>query len=559
MNKLRSCILAITFLFSIGAAEQRAETDILLQDTYHENLYLRPLLDGKLLAHFNFTTIYRKDIKSLRWENQFQVFPLPIGDLVAATDLNRLHFSITKGNWNYRNWGSPVRASPPGGQMRVQLSPYNENPQKSWRRLVNLLSGRFCSSLTSKDNAVATRLTFSSDNPLPPNSTEHILYTHLPEESLCTANLVPWKKLLPCQNKGLASLLTTNLFKTSYSTLAVDLEPVISEEGYEKVQLSQSFSVIFNPLQIFEGKQTWSLIKIFGSMIQEKCPLATHSKVHVDITDLDDKEKLYPKSYVEEKLDNAFGQTKMTLATFDVTSNDSKFNLGIKQTNLFKRSPMSSRPKPLVQLQTHIAGFGSIDGTIVATITNDHDTPIRITYMDSIPHQLRIFFHTLSIRTSDGHEIKPDRLNFDLPGDRFGKTLVEFSMVAPPKSKIQISYDFERVFLRWTEHKPDPHRGFLLNSIAIRVAPCGSIIYAKPLLVVLPTPDFSMPYNVLSFVSTVIGSIASLLITLFSLRPLKRVEVLDDEKEEDKGKQKPIEEDESKSTGEDDYESDEEE
>lgn len=490
-------------------------------DKYYEDLYIKPLQDGKLFTQFRFRTLYRKDFKSLRWENKLEIFPLSLADLVSATDLNKLHFSLTKGNWNYRNWGYSSRSSPPGAQIRVEFSRHNESQERSWKRLVNSLAGKFCTSLSSADEKtlVASKLTFGSLFE-ESNSTERVLYANLPEETFCTENLTPWKKLLPCySNSGLASLLTAvNLFKSSYSSLAIDLGPNADVEGQEQVKLVQTISVIFNPLQLFEGKQTWSLAKIFGNSIQRKCPVSSHSLIHVDITKIDDKSKLYPQSYKEVKL------SSQTVAVFDVhsmLSNSSQVNLGIKQNQLFKQSPVSSRPNVPIHFRTHVAGVGTADGTIVATVANHLDEPVRITYMDVIPHFLNVYLHTLTIRTKSGQELKADKLNFILSQDQT-PTLIEFSVVVPASSEVHISYDFERAFLRWFDYKPDANKGVLLGSAVISVSlPSSSAyhifqnysmidedikLYARPLLVILPTPDFSMPYNVICLVCSVLAA-----------------------------------------------------
>lgn len=497
-------------------------------DQYHEDLFIKPLQDGKLSAQFQFRTLYRKDFKSLRWENKIEIFPLSLADLVSATDLRKLHFSLTKGNWNYRNWGYSSRSSPPGAQIRVEFSRHNESQDRSWKRLVNSLAGKFCTSLSSVDTKtlVASKLAFSPLFKLT-NSTEKVLYANLPEETFCTENLTPWKKLLPCySNSGLASLLNAvNLLKSSYSSLAIDLEPIpcsrdadISLEECEQVQLTQTISVIFNPLHLFEGKQIWSLAKIFGNSIQKKCPLSSHSLIHVDVTRGDDKSKLYPQTYKEIKSET------QTVAVYDVHSlleNSTQVNVGMKQNQIFKQPPVSSRPNVPVQFRTHVAGVGTADGTIVATVLNRLEAPIRVTYMDVVPYFLNVYLHTLTIRTKSGQELKPDKLNFILSKEST-PTLIEFSVIVPAASEVQISYDFERAFLRWYDYKPAANKGVLLGSAVISVSLPSPFkyylfqnysaidddlkLYARPLLVILPTPDFSMPYNVICLVCSVLAA-----------------------------------------------------
>jgi phosphatidylinositol glycan class T len=569
-------------------------------DEFHEDLFLTPLDDGKLYAHFQFQTLYRKDIKSLRWENKIEIFPLSVVDLVATTDLQELHFSLTKGNWNYKEWGYPVRSSPPGAQILAKFSRHNENLNRSWRKLVNSLAGKFCASLMSADHTVlvepklslekqpsqmsgssSNNSTFSDDvlggrvNGRPTTS-ERFLYSNLPEEILCTQNLTPWKKLLSCySNSGVASLLNAvNLFKSSFSSLSIDMEPIqcIDEDGdpisgCNQVQLTQSISVVFNPLLQFEGKQSWSLVKIFGNKIHRQCQLASHSRIHVDISKPGQKDKLYPREYQDYSLNLNAGVVKQ-YATFNLSSllSDSKhsseksLNIGVKQDRIFKRPAYSSRQNVPIKLRTHIAGLGTGDGTIVASLASSLDQPIRVTYMDVIPYFLRVYLHTLTIRTSSGQEIKPDKLNFVLSHDET-PTLIEFSFILPASNEVQISYDFERAFLAHNKFKPGANKGILLgssmvvvpmrpllNHLAIplcskngRLSATGDSkdlgtntttlqlidldddvlrIYSKPLLVILPMPDFSMLYNVLCLVTTVLVSAFGPIYNLTTRKPV---------------------------------------
>lgn len=562
--------LFIIFQLVLATDELKGNTD-----QYQERLFLRPLGDGKLFAQFQFTTVYRKDVKSLKWENKFQLFPLSMSEIVSVADLNKLHFSLTKGNWNDRNWGYSSRAAPPGAQIRVNFSQHNQLTDKSWSRLINLLAGKFCASLTGANvkTRVISRLAFRNEYRENSTLTSKTYYANLAEETLCTENLTPWKKLLPCPtNSGLAPLLNSeNILRSSYSSLAIDLQPIkcpntndqiISD--CEKTQLTQTFSVVFNPLSQFEGKQTWSIIKLFGKGIQRTCPVSSSSKILVDITDLDDIQKLYPKNYQIEDLiindlDGSF--MKRTYASYILNSQRGQeqqarsqsnsnmtwpFNVGIKQKSIFKFAPFSSRPKLPVEFSTNIAGIGSIEGTMVASISNNLNEPITVTYMDIVPNFLRIYTHTMKIRSlKTNNEFEAKEKSFSLSEDEGrSSNLIELLLVIPANDQIQIHYDFERSFLRWTDYKPDANKGVVMGSASLRVSYCckclknsimpissrsshtstidstnislscnklleeeqGDLfrLYARPLLVIQPTPDFSMAYNVICIVCTVL-------------------------------------------------------
>lgn len=56
----------------------------------------------------------------------------------------------------------------------------------------------------------------------------HLLHGVLPHEVVCTENLTPFLKLLPCKGKaGISSLLDGHkLFDASWQSMAIDIRPV---------------------------------------------------------------------------------------------------------------------------------------------------------------------------------------------------------------------------------------------------------------------------------------------------------------------------------------------
>ena len=87
---------------------------------------------------------------------------------------------------------------------------------ESWLKLVNTLSGLFCSSLNFLDakSTVSPAWTFkpggvSFDTY---NSSSHMRYGALPNEAVCTENLTPWMKLLPCDSKVMKINGDNNVF-----------------------------------------------------------------------------------------------------------------------------------------------------------------------------------------------------------------------------------------------------------------------------------------------------------------------------------------------------------
>lgn len=149
---------------------------------------------------------------------------------------------------------------------------------------------------------------------------------------------------------------------------------------------------------------------------------------------------------------------------------------------------------------------------------------------------MKVYLHTL--RTSvrplahvapgdglDGHSIRD--IYYRPAVDRRRGTHLELLLTIPPLSSLTLTYDFEKAILRYTEYPPDANRGFDVAPAVIRLLPSSNSSFPEgsayvrttSLLLPLPTPDFSMPYNVIILTSTVMalgfGSIFNLLVRRF--------------------------------------------
>jgi GPI-anchor transamidase subunit T len=101
-----------------------------------------------------------------------------------------------------------------------------------WITLNNALAGLFCASMNFIDSTRTTRpvVTFEPLGDHGNNSMVnlHLLHGALPREVVCTENLTPFLKSLPCKGKaGIASLLDGHkLFDATWQTMSIDVRPV---------------------------------------------------------------------------------------------------------------------------------------------------------------------------------------------------------------------------------------------------------------------------------------------------------------------------------------------
>lgn len=122
-----------------------------------------------------------------------------------------------------------------------------------WLTLTNALSGLFCASLNFIDSTRTTRPVMSfqptGDHPNVNSSDLHLLHGTLPREVVCTENLTPFLKLLPCKGKaGISSLLDGHkLFDASWQSMSIDVRPICPPGGADCVlEITQTIDMVLD-------------------------------------------------------------------------------------------------------------------------------------------------------------------------------------------------------------------------------------------------------------------------------------------------------------------------
>lgn len=119
-----------------------------------------------------------------------------------------------------------------------------------WKGLRNALAGLFCASLGSLDEQRTTSpaSSFSPHGLLPEwNHPHQIRHASLPSEHVCTENLTPFLKLLPCKSlSGIASLLNPHkVFDADWHGMGIH----VLWRGNEGVELRLTFELVSDPLR----------------------------------------------------------------------------------------------------------------------------------------------------------------------------------------------------------------------------------------------------------------------------------------------------------------------
>ncbi|KAK2744349.1 Subunit of the glycosylphosphatidylinositol transamidase complex-like protein [Onygenales sp. PD_40] len=552
---LSLCILFALLWPAVAAASE-----------YHEQLVLRPLPPSSLLASFNFRS--NASLESFEQQN-FRYFPRSLGQILQHANTKELHLRFTTGRWDAESWGErPWHGFKEGG-TGVELWAWidadtDEAAYSKWTTLTQSLSGLFCASLNFIDSTRTTRpvVTFEpvgnhSSRPL------HFLHGTLPGEVVCTENLTPFLKLLPCKGKaGISSLFDGHrLFDASWQSMAIDVRPTCPEDAEGcQVEIEQTVDMALdvdrskrardNPiprpvpndqLVCDESKeynsgdtcypvgntvdQGWRLSEVFGRTIPGACPLTEeeeNKRKHVCIKVPNEREVLVTAGAIERMDPDGLSRCYSILDDFP-------FDLVLPAQEEPLEVPLE---QPVLHAERTIIGHGQERGGMRSILTNpSNSNSVEFIYFETLPWFMRPYLHTLKAKVANQNgtvipvpssEIIKDV--FYRPAlDRERGTQLELILSVPAASTVTLIYEFEKAILRYTEYPPDANRGFNVGPAVIRLlgderAGNSPPIYLRTtsLLLPLPTPDFSMPYNVIILTSTVMalafGSIFNILV-----------------------------------------------
>ena len=270
-------------------------------------------------------------------------------------------------------------------------------------------------------------------------------------------------------------------------------------------------------------ERTWSINEIFGRPIQGTCLGSSlkGSEPPQFCIQVPDDRPIYMTLGAEETK-----PLSSESSCFPVPASDG-FDVGLPKQDIKVLAPL---PQPPLYAERSFTGHGQERGGVQALLTNPSpDSAVEFIYLESLPWFMRLYLHTLKVQIS-GKPAPSSNVIKDMyyrPAvDRRRGTQLEIHLSVPAASTVTLTYDFEKAILRYTEYPPDANRGFDVAPAVIRLIAPSSNTSSKPmylrttsLLLSLPTPDFSMPYNVIILTSTVMalafGTIFNFLVRRF--------------------------------------------
>lgn len=570
-------ILAISLLLFLPMILSSSLAKV-VEEEFSEELLLKPLPDRKVLAHFHFQT--EAPIADHSFARHHHLFPKSISQLVKKFHVKAMELSFTQGRWNYERWGgfdpiSSQNAKPPGVELWAVFDVPPHQVDASWKNLTHSLSGLFCASI----NFLESSSSYSAPKWASQSALGSLRYGSLPREAVCTENLTPWLKLLPCRDKaGLSALMDRpSIYRSFYHSQRLHLTASrVPADGLDSgIILEQTLTVVLQPDFQKAGmsssdeikiQPSWSLSSIFGRKINGRCVLAKSSNVYLQVERglVNQLENLQKNTAAYAANDTSIDVLRRNLV-FEVSNTPDRvhreleksssimYEYSIKEYNDTEQFDLSLTWKyPVVWSSSHapfyasrfLMGSGNERGSIAISLKSTELTKdfiaannveekckLQVNVLQIVPWYIKVYYHTLQLLVDEKPQAVTDfveKMSVSPSEDKVSPGVMELVLRFPCEIKSAVlNIEFDKGFLHIDEYPPDANQGFDIPSAiisfpdfhaglqfsdeSISKSPMLSrlqekspvLSYTEVLLVPLTTPDFSMPYNVITITCTV--------------------------------------------------------
>ena len=472
-------------------------------ETFVEEVLVERLNDGVAALVFSFTSDAPANSTHLSKTSK------PIASLMRVSRAETLDLWFGRGRWNARRYGAPtVTAKPSGAEVVGTWDAADADA--GWRDATTMLGGIFCASLGGLRASTATTTPAVMFRPWDGSSTatkrvdrEMVTkYAHLPREAVCVENLAPWLKQLPCRERGgFARALRSahDVFGAEHLTFGVRARVVgdrLSIEQTLMMALPSASTAFANARDALSRAE------------DARCVATDRSLLHVRDGD--------------------------SLKTYEV---------GVDE---FPES-MDGEPSfraPTLFVERFFTGTGNEAGGVVLDLERANwgggefmgRAPVRVRLFQTFPWFVKMYLHTLAVEI-DGRAVSRDALDgvrFVPAVDRARSSELEVQMMLPANtSTIRLQFEYDKGFIRAQEFPPDGNRGFDLPPARVdafvvgvdsaatptitnarrspfldrlrAAAAAPTAMYTQGLLLLLPTPDFSMTFNVAGMTGTAVS------------------------------------------------------
>lgn len=518
---------------------------------YSETLTLKPLARNRLLASFQFEALLpptpleyvnTTEPEAHYTPRHYGKFPKSLEPVLSATNTRELHLRFTQGWWDSENWGKlPADGASTGGTgvelwAAIEAASIDE-ARDNWRKLAESLSGFFCALLNFVNDAITTfprhDAALAGAYVASQHNNIYLLRAALPDEPICTENLTPFLKMLPTRGKaGIASLLDGHkLYDSLWHSMSIDLTTECTDLACH-LRLRQSIHHIVDVMRLIRRKTEGGIPKpVPGDDL--RCNESKHRDLWTcfplgDETELEwDIESIFGRNIKGVGFEDSDSVSMLRFETVSdawtvqvhkingdsVVIHDAgteyKLDEAIQYNFNFKtgdsRRVLPVDQPPILALRS-LTGYSQDKGGVRVKFENPSDSEsVSLLYSETLPWFMRVYLHTLDVSGTgsiDSQFYKPAI-------DRVRPGYLELEVTLPPRGEVTFTYQFDKSLLLYAEYPPDANHGFSIDPAVVKVVNADSdVVYqmrTASLLLTLPTPDFSMPYNVIILTCTVMS------------------------------------------------------
>lgn len=418
---------------------------------------------------------------------------------VKKFQIKAMELSFTQGRWNYERWGgfdpiSSQNAKPPGVELWAVFDVPPHQVDASWKNLTHSLSGLFCASI----NFLESSTSYSAPKWTSQSVLGSLRYGTLPREAVCTENLTPWLKLLPCRDKaGLSALMDRpSIYGSFYHSQRLHLTvSEVAADGLDSgIILEQTLTVVLQPNDQRAGtnypsetkiQPSWSLSSIFGRKINGRCALAKSSNVYLQVErDLvTELEKLQNNAAVYAANDTGTEDLRRNLGfelsvtadkvhrELEKSSSSILYEYAIKEyrdTEQFdlgltwKYPVVWSSPHAPLYASRFLMGSGNERGSIAISLKSttltkgciaannlEEGCKLQVNILQIVPWYIKVYYHTLQLLVDEKPQVVAnfvERMNVSPSEDKVSPGMMELVLRFPCQIKSAVlSIEFDKV------------------------------------------------------------------------------------------------------------------
>ncbi|CAG5099025.1 Oidioi.mRNA.OKI2018_I69.XSR.g16183.t1.cds [Oikopleura dioica] len=447
-------------------------------ETFREKLTVQPLEEEKVFTEVEF--FFQRDDALPK---HYRTYPRAIHEVTSKLKIEELHLSLAKGDSSDYQAANSKLASPVGAFLVASFQEDEIPVEDRWKSLVGVLAGLFCISLNQLDtrSAVTPPILLPSFAQVSSPSLRRVGF--LPREVACTENLTPWKKIIPTgSTHGLAYLLDNPHYVQQNSvfwSLGFDFksgdELIFWQRAIIDVRTRSSLQLL-SAQEHSQPKTVLTAELLFGIRNSTTSSIAEKTEF----------------SLVQSSQYSVLSEEILTKFEDDI-----RFNIPILWN--------SSKTENLHLKISRKSGGGQGEGSIKTTIFNPREIEEEVLTLEVVPWWLK---PSLSSRRVRGCE--ETAYSYKAAHDAERVTgLIVFGFKIKPKSACIVEYDFKTAWPKWNEYPADANHGRYLPSVILffqdALTSSPRRIFSESVLIYVPIPDFSMPYNVLCLACTVVA------------------------------------------------------